>query len=332
MVEPTAFVHNTLNAIWNHKMVGTIYETFFSGIRVYRSCQDELYGQEALMIDIIERLAAFPDLQMTIEDIIWTGSEEQGYRVSVRLYFEGHNTGISRYGPATQQTMRLHALMNARIVSGRFVELWIAEDERLLVAQLGFDLFAAMRSLEAFETFAGRTLPHDMPAVAGEMQRQELFRLSSEKLDTIQLSGEEAVRDVLFSLWNGRQIGLCQRFYSEDFVCQWASGQKFEGRAAYQGAVLAHLATFPDLTFHIDDMIGQRRKDALHLAVGWTMLGTHAGPGSYGIPSGRRVQIAGISQYVIRNQQFVEEHSLWNELRLMQKILQRPAEPDTGTA
>jgi predicted ester cyclase len=92
----------------------------------------------------------------------------------------------------------------------------------------------------------------------------------------------------------------------------------------YQALALAQLAAFPDLTFYVDDLIRQQKEDGWHVAINWTMLGTHAGPSVYGNPSGKRVRIAGISQYLIQNQQIVAERTEWNEFRLMQKIMERP--------
>lgn len=327
MVDPVTFVENTLNTIWNQKMVGAIYETFASGIRVYRSCQEELYGQESLMVEIVERLAAFPDLRLTIENVIWQGSAEQGYRVSVRMNFAGHNLGGSRYGAATQHEFQQAALMNGRIMNGRFVEIWVAEDERSLVEQLGYDLLDAMRALEAMDAFLAKPFIQDAPVAMGEIARHEAAHLPVDRLAAVQLTSQVAVRQVLSALWNERQIGVCEYFYRDDFTCHWASNQQLAGRSDYQAVVLAQLAAFPDLAFHIDDLIEQQQDDGWHVAVSWTMLGTHAGPSAYGIPSGKHVQIGGISQYVIVDQQFATERTEWNEFRLMQKIMERSSEP-----
>jgi predicted ester cyclase len=322
------FVHDTLNAIWNQKMVGFIYEAFVPGIRIQRSCRDELYGQEALIIEVIESLAAFPDLHLSIANLISEGSEAQGYRVSLQLNFSGHNRGVSRYGAATGKPMEQTILMNAHIVNGRFVELYIADDERSLVEQLSYDLLDAMTALEAMEAYIGKSFQHELPVSIGAMQQQDLARISRETLQTIHLHDAAAVRELLSALWNGRQVGICERFYREDFVCNWASKPTLTKREDYQALVLAHLATFPDLTFYVDDFIEQQDDDSWQVAISWTMLGTHAGPSTYGKPSGQHVQITGISQYVIQAQQFVAERTVWNEFRLMQKIMERPTQFD----
>jgi SnoaL-like polyketide cyclase len=167
MFDPVAFVSDTLNAIWNQKMLGVIYETFVSTVRVHRSCQEDLYGREAIMTDVIERLAALPDLSLALEDVIWAGNEQQGYTVSGRMKLRGHNLGVSRYGAATGQEIQQEILLNAHITNGLFTELWIAEDEYSLVKQLGFDLWTAMQSLEAMDLFIGKPIQQDIfPAVS----------------------------------------------------------------------------------------------------------------------------------------------------------------------
>lgn len=321
MFDPTAFAQNTLNTIYNHKMAGFVYETFAPGVRVHRSCQEPLYGQEALMIEIVERLAAIPDLKLKFENIIAQRSTEDAARVSIRLTLSGHNLGVSRYGAPTQQPVEQGILLNGHIVHGRFVELWIAEDERSLVQQIGYELPEALEALDAMEAFVGKAILEEVPAAMGEMQRRDAPLLSTSRLENIQLDSTEALRTVLDALWNERQIGICAQSYDEAFACHWASNRVLEGREAYQALVLSHLAAFPDLVFHVDEMIEQQREDGWHIASGWTMLGTHTGPSIYGFPTGKRVKINGISQYLIREGRIVSERSEWNEFRLMRQIM-----------
>ena len=186
---------------------------------------------------------------------------------------------------------------------------------------------AAMQALEAMDAVTGEPIQHENPMPSGEFQREQLARLTPEKQSTLELDTLNAVRDILSTLWNGRQVGICEQFYSSDFSCHWASNRQIDNRADYQALVLSQLAAFPDLTFHMDDIIEQTQDDGLHVAVRWTMLGTHSGPSEYGKLSGKRVHIMGISQYVIKNEQFISERTEWNEFRLMQQIMERTPPP-----
>ena len=306
-------------------MVGTIYETFVSGVQVHRSCREQLYGREALIVDVVERLAAFPDLQIAVENVIWQGNDDDGYRVSVRINLTGTNHGISRYGGATHKEIQQTLLMFARIQNERVQELWLAEDERSLVEQLGFDTVVAMESLEALDhIIKGDLIQDDIPIAMDALQRELSAKMSAEKIASLQLDNQDSLCEILSALWNGRQVGICERFYSDNFSCRQASNRQLDSREDYQALVLAQLATFPDLTFHIDEIIEQHIENDWHVGVRWTMLGTHTGPGIYGKPSGKRVYVMGMSHYRIADRQIISEYTEWNEFRLMQQIMERP--------
>ena len=111
------------------------------------------------------------------------------------------------------------------------------------------------------DTFLGKPISQDVPVGMGEIHQSESARLSTERLLALQLTDEAAVREVLSALWNGRQVGLCEHFYHVDFTCQWASKRQLQGIEAYQAAALAQLAAFPDLSFHVDDVLSQQHED-----------------------------------------------------------------------
>ena len=86
--------------------------------------------------------------------------------------------------------------------------------------------------------------------------------------------------------------------------------------------MLARLATFPDATMHIDDLYWNDDGGGRYrTAVLWTMLGTHAGPGIYGPPTGRRVRIMGITHHLIKDGRFVEEWTEFSEFSLIKQLL-----------
>ena len=52
----------------------------------------------------------------------------------------------------------------------------------------------------------------------------------------------------------------------------------------------------------------------------WSAEGTHTGPGPYGEPTGKAVQIWGITQHEIVGGRIVREWLLFNELDLMMQL------------
>ncbi|HEX9115855.1 MAG TPA: ester cyclase, partial [Anaerolineae bacterium] len=55
-------------------------------------------------------------------------------------------------------------------------------------------------------------------------------------------------------------------------------------------------------------------------SVRWSIAGTHLGAGIYGPPTGRNINMWGITQHRIIAGQIVEEWMLFNEFAVMQQI------------
>ncbi len=79
--------------------------------------------------------SAFPDLHITIEDMI-----AEGDQVVVRYMWRGTNTGDvtpTRRIPATGKQVTVTGISIARVASGKAVEVWNEADNLGLLQQLG---------------------------------------------------------------------------------------------------------------------------------------------------------------------------------------------------
>jgi predicted ester cyclase len=77
-------------------------------------------------------LGAFPDVQVTIEDLI---AEDD--KVVARLLVTGTNTGPFAGQPATGRHVTFGSFRIYRLVDGKFVETWAMQDRLGLMEQLG---------------------------------------------------------------------------------------------------------------------------------------------------------------------------------------------------
>ena len=77
-------------------------------------------------------LAAFPDYQTVIEDILGEGD-----KVAARIRMSGTNTGEFMGIPATGKRVEFTGMYIARIANGKIVEHWGEEDGVSLLQQLG---------------------------------------------------------------------------------------------------------------------------------------------------------------------------------------------------
>lgn len=96
-----AYLKSAWELIYNHKMFGFTYDLYADGIQLQREngfVVREIDGVEHMVMRLC---SAFPDLKIHIAAIFASPEREGAYRVWMRYYFTGTNTGPSIYGPPT---------------------------------------------------------------------------------------------------------------------------------------------------------------------------------------------------------------------------------------
>ena len=99
---------------------------------VYHGRGPEGKGPEVVKEFVDMYRVAFPDIQLTIEDMI-----AEGDRVAVRLNATGTNTGPLGDTPPTGKPVNLAAIFIIRVAEGKVVEEWEVVDELGMMEQLG---------------------------------------------------------------------------------------------------------------------------------------------------------------------------------------------------
>jgi predicted ester cyclase len=128
-------------------------------------------------------------------------------------------------------------------------------------------------------------------------------------------------RETMEMLWNRRDYTTISSSYAPAFTFRGATDRAFSGANDYV-AMLVDLGTaFPDLEHQVDEVYWMgNEKDGFLTSERWSATGTHAGAGVYGEPTGREVEIWGITQHKIVNGKIVAEWMLFNELDLLMQI------------
>lgn len=114
-------IRREVEAIWNRHKLEDLSE--FIG--------------EDLLDESIEHtqqfLTAFPDAQVTIQDLI-----AEGDKVVARLRGVATNTGPFAGHPPTGKVIQIDSIRIYRIAGGKIVESWAMQDRLGLMEQLGF--------------------------------------------------------------------------------------------------------------------------------------------------------------------------------------------------
>jgi predicted ester cyclase len=91
-----------------------------------------MYGLKAAKKYMAEIFSAFPDVHMTIDDLVGEGD-----KVAVRFTVTGTHKGKFMGMPASNKKLKMWSIQIDRIANGKFVEGWERTDTLGLMQQLG---------------------------------------------------------------------------------------------------------------------------------------------------------------------------------------------------
>ena len=124
-----AYLKGFWEFIFNHKMFGCVYDIYADNIEVTTANGVVYQGIQAVKQELLNLSAAFPDLQVRIEEI-FAMPKGDSYEVWMRYYFEGTNSAYSVYGAPTGLRMEGDKGLNLSLF---YVEK--IEDEWLIVGE-----------------------------------------------------------------------------------------------------------------------------------------------------------------------------------------------------
>jgi steroid delta-isomerase-like uncharacterized protein len=241
---------------------------------------------------------AFPDLHITIDEIV-----VQGDRAAGRVTFRGTHRGTFQGIPATGNTFTMAAIGILRFVRDEVAEHWAVLDLLGLLQQLG----VAPASSDG--PYAARWPDHGgYAAAAGDPA-----------------SNTAIVRRFFDEVCNARRLDAARTLFAEGHryydpsIPGVADGP--EGIVQPGGPVLPYQMAFSDAHWHVEDSIAEGN------AVVTRWYGTGMQDGDLpGIPAaGRRVEVPGIWWQRLEGGQIVESWQVWDTLVMLQQLEVIPA-------
>ncbi|WP_057914670.1 ester cyclase [Peribacillus muralis] len=334
------YIKQTSHDIWNKKNIGKIYEYCAPNIVGVINSHCPYHCNEQVVVDSIHHLAAFPDTRIQIDDVVWSGNDQDGYKTSVRWTIIAHHTGSSKYGLATGRKICITGITNSVVKldssnnnlaadewqNGQTTEAYIQYDELSVIRQLDLSPFEIIKTMEKYELLAKPIEPE-----VGNIERRVDRQVRSIVVqDEDCFHVENFVRKSIEDIWNHRLIGNIENYYSMDFRYHGPGDRELEQSHEYQLDILTRLSIFPNTKIHIDDFFCMgSEEEGFRTSMRWTLLGNHGGFGEYGPPTGKKVRLAGITNYIIREGKFVEEWTHYSEFGLMQQLRTSEKEKDS---
>lgn len=319
-VDIVDYIVRCTHKIWEEGGIGLIYSHYLHNAVIHTS--DGLtYGRDKVIADSLRTLAAFPDIRLFADDVIWCGDDVNGFHTSHRIAWVGHNTGYSLYGPPTGRRVMRYGIAHCFVKENRVVEEWICRDELALIRQLGFDEHALARQFAELDVDLGLRLNvpigrGEVARLAGQTTPAVLPPSPTEPFDV-----EDFTRRAFHDLWNWRMLNRIDQLFVPNYICRTSSNRSLYGRGDYKAYVLGFLAAFPDLALDVDHIawLGNGAQ-GYRVATRWTLQGTHRGPGVWGKPTGQRIRMIGITHQLIQGGRFVREWTCFDEFALLKQL------------
>jgi len=309
------YIVRSTHKIWEEHGIGLIYSHYKHNTPVHASSGSS-YERERVIVNTIHSQAAMPDAITHADDVIRAGNDRDGYSTSRQFRVVGRSTGYSLFGPPTNRKVENWGIANCVVRKNRVVEEWLYNNEVSLVRQLDLPI------RETVQRLALPVLDSLSVDTVGQVERvrgQETPAVLPPRNGGFDI--EDLVRRSMHEIWNWRLLNKIDEYYAENYLYHGATDREAYGRGNYLAYVQSVLAMFPDAAVRIDDLYWNGNEgDGYRTAVRRTLVGTHTGPGLYGEPTNQQVQLNGITQHRVWSGRFVEEHTLFNELQILQQL------------
>ena len=97
------FIIGITKEIWEDRGIHLL-NTCYAPEIVVRGAGGLKVGNQAVMDDTLAKMAAFPNLRILAEDVIWSGGDDSHYLSSHRSVITGTQSGHGAFGPPTGRT------------------------------------------------------------------------------------------------------------------------------------------------------------------------------------------------------------------------------------
>ena len=130
------FARDTLNGLWNRRDYDLLSVNYGPNFTCQGPTDRAFAGPLPYQEFISSILAAFPDLELEVDEVYWMGNDDEGYLTSERWSAMGTHTGRGIYGAPTGGPIQIWGITQHHIVDGRIVAEWVLFNELDLMMQL----------------------------------------------------------------------------------------------------------------------------------------------------------------------------------------------------
>ncbi len=302
--------------IWEDRGIAALHQYYAPKI-VVRSPASVVVGNDRVIAATMATLAEFPDRTLLGEDVIWSGTPEEGMLSSHRLVSTATHTSDGAYGAATGKKLTYRIMADCHAINNQIDDEWLIRDQGAIVRQMGWQP----------ETFARDQISRE----GGLEACVKPLTPANDVPGPYKGRGND-------NEWGAKHAGILTRIMAANFAVipetydraaqlEYPGGVTAHGPAAADRFWMSLRAAFPDAVFTIHHQIG--RDDPMmppRSAIRWSLHGKHSGWGAFGAPSNAEIYVLGISHaefgpFGPEGWSLRREYTLFDETAVWKQIL-----------
>ncbi|NOD93692.1 nuclear transport factor 2 family protein [Ruegeria sp. HKCCD4884] len=302
--------------IWEDRGIATLHH-YYSPDIVVRSPASVVLGNQNVIGATMATLAEFPDRQLLGEDVIWSGTPEEGMLSSHRIISTATHLADGVYGKATGKQLRYRILADCHAIDNQINDEWLIRDQGAIVRQMGWDPKEYAADLIAREGGPENCVKPLTPATD---------QPGPYKGNGNDNEWGQRYADILTRIMSA-DMGVIEAEYDRAVQSEYVGGVTGHGWDSVDRFWMGLRASFPNAEFKIEHQIGRDDPNmAPRAAVRWSLHGKHDGWGVFGVPTGAEVYVLGIShgefgELISGHPQLRREYTLFDETSVWKQIL-----------
>lgn len=297
--------------IWEDRGISTLHHYYAPDI-VLRTPAGMVFGNQGVIGKTMSTLAEFPDRTLLGEDVIWSGTPQNGMLSSHRLHSTATHAYEGYHGKATGKKLHYRIIADCHAINNQINDEWLVRDQGHIVRQLGWEPEEFTRDLIARE---GGPEACPKPFIPEDDVKGPYSGKGNDNAWGAQYA------DILSRIMHA-EFSVIPSHYDRAANLQYPGGLSTLSHSGADRFWMGLRSAFPDAEFTVHHVIG--REDA-HMppraASRWSLWGKHDGWGAFGPPSGAMVHVMGMSHAEFGPWGLRREWVLFDETAIWKQIL-----------
>ena len=295
--------------IWEDRGVGVRMKDYYAPEVVVRTPLGVSLGEPAMTATTMATLVEFPDRVILGEDVIWSGTPEDGMLSSHRILSTATHSGPGPFGPPTGHRVTYRVIADCFAKDNQISDEWLVRDNGAILRQIGQSPEDWARArVETGQSGTPLTPDTDTAGpYSGAGNDHELGSTLAECLQRLMAA----------------EFSLIPTAWDRACHLEYPGGQTHHGHAAADAFWLGLRSAFPSATFTVHHMIGREDPQMPpRAAVRWSLTGAHDGWGPFGRPTGAKVHVMGLTHAEFGPWGLRREYTIYDETAIWTQIIQ----------